>query len=322
MNFNFCNQKKLFRENHIPINREEITCPDPNFTTEQLNMRRKVEILKYKKNGSMNNQTTRRQRFALLARGNYNRQKLPCTSNTIQYTSSSKTDVPGSILLYEDPNVPLTDYNTNNINRYTSDNGININSEIREWMLYIYENIIISNNLIGVLTIYEGIKMPSYTYTFSTPVLTTFFGNNLNSDLLNARYTYTINNITLNIYFNDDIIQTKQTVPTINSCSYTVSSIDSTFPFNYNFDFFHGLITFDNITLPTSRGFSYEFKISFNSSVSINSDNSIEKTENILNTFINSTTYINNTKSTFNKTNVIDYTIDSTDNNTHTITAI
>ena len=103
-----------------------------NYTEEQLNMRRKAEILKYKKNSS---NLTKKQQWSRLNRGygpnrkkvwatqnqfttNPNTSNLPrvnntliCSNSIVNCSSTSSSDVPGPIMnLCFDKNVPLTRY--------------------------------------------------------------------------------------------------------------------------------------------------------------------------------------------------------------------
>jgi len=326
MTENFCHQRKLNMLFHVPKNREELIPPDySTYTTEQLNMRRKVEILKYDKNINKNNKLTKKSNYALLARGNYKQNRLLCTNAYKVPETTSSSDIPGpSILLVEDKNIPLYKYNNTNIDRYNSDNGISYNNESdSEWTLYNFNDLLISNNArLSVLTIYDTVKEISYTYTFKTPVYTNVYGTGLNQNMKGIIYTFTINYIELNVYYNDNIIYTQKSVPDINEFSYTISPTNNTGIFDYNLDFNNGLITFENIVLPTSPGFNYEFKTNLLTTFSTNSDDAVEKTTTTINDAISSNLYINTTKTTFNSSNVSNVTTQSQSTGTTSITAL
>ncbi len=135
----FCINRKLIQLFNLPPPRTEIISPyGGQYTQYDLNMRRKAEILKYAGNQSSTktNALTKREKFALLARGNSAR-AYPSTINVdaacaqnlaqIQYTPSYYSDVPGpTTLLYEDDSVPLYMFATNERNYgilETSDTG-------------------------------------------------------------------------------------------------------------------------------------------------------------------------------------------------------
>lgn len=131
-------QKKRLAYFRTPQPRYTPTSPyDGSVTQQQLDMRRKVEILKYKNNqqNTKTNDLTQKQLWALLARGNssqinlaqYNDPALitasngvsmrTCTSNETQRTWSSACGVPGPpVELYYDPTVPLYNYLNSSIN--------------------------------------------------------------------------------------------------------------------------------------------------------------------------------------------------------------
>jgi hypothetical protein len=325
MTDNFCRQRRLNMLFHVPTNRDELVKPDPNFTTEQLNMRRKVEILKYNKNINKNNGLTQKNNFARLSRGNYKQNRLVCENDHKIPTSSSNSDIPGpSLLLFEDKSVPLYNYNNTNIDRYNSGNGISYNNESdREWTLYNFSDLLIANNeRLSILTIYDNIKNPSYTYTFTTPIYTNIYGTNLTQNMKNIIYTFTINYITLNVYYNDNLIYTQNSTPEINKFNYTISPINNSGSYDYNLDINNGNITFNNIVLPTSSGFNYEFKTNILTTYVFNTDDALEQNTTTINNAINYNVYINSTKNTFDISNVTLNTSQSTNLSGTTITAI
>lgn len=325
MTDNFCRQRRLNMLFHVPTNRDELVKPDPNFTTEQLNMRRKVEILKYNKNINNNIDLTQKNRFARFARGNYKQNRLVCENDHKIPTSSSNSDIPGpSLLLFEDKSVPLYNYNNTNIDRYNSGNGISYNNESdREWSLYNFSDLLIANNeRLSILTIYDNIKNPSYTYTFTTPIYTNIYGTNLTQNMKNIIYTFTINYITLNVYYNDNLIYTQNSTPEINKFNYTISPINNSGSYDYNLDINNGNITFNNIVLPTSSGFNYEFKTNILTTYVFNTDDALEQNTTTINNAINYNVYINSTKNTFDISNVTLNTSQSTNLSGTTITAI
>lgn len=111
---------------NVPITRLTLISPYPEFTKSQLDMRRKVEILKYSNNASTTktNNLTKKQYYALLANGstqNYSQNAIlsspiisTCSIDAQLPTLTSSCDVPGpSMILQYDPSVPLYNYITN-----------------------------------------------------------------------------------------------------------------------------------------------------------------------------------------------------------------
>jgi hypothetical protein len=129
---NMRNRFKLF---NVPPERYDNLQNSPYnnsaITQQQLNMRRKVEILKYSANQSntKTNNLTKKEKWALLVNGASQRRNLSysyigenlipgttnyvqtCPSGTTIYTPTYASGIPGPVMyLYEDPNVPLYMY--------------------------------------------------------------------------------------------------------------------------------------------------------------------------------------------------------------------
>jgi hypothetical protein len=149
---NYCSQRKRRQLLFIPKSRNELISPYENtsLTKTQLDMRRKVEILKYsnnKSNNKINNDTqkqlwkklvqniTTKQNYGRIFQYFYNRNldiyQSYLKKSFIDYSCpldrtprpSSNSDVPGSMLLYEDPTIPL--YNYKIYNNYGILNDVN-----------------------------------------------------------------------------------------------------------------------------------------------------------------------------------------------------
>lgn len=124
----FCtdiSRRRFFALNNQPSVRFELTSPYPIYTSKELNMRRKVEILKYSNNAqnSKTNNFTKKEIWSRLAKGNvekksqYEIEKIELRLKEEKEcdkipTSTTSCDVPGPpIMLYYDPSVPLYNYN-------------------------------------------------------------------------------------------------------------------------------------------------------------------------------------------------------------------
>ena len=135
MSNNFCNFN-WSTYTGPPWSRARLECIGDNYSNFELNMRRKAEILKYKKN---QNNLTQKQQWSMLNKGQLTRKKtwatqgiinnsdpntnnlnlvgntLVCNTNTVApliiVTPTYASDVPGKqIGLYLNPYVPLTNY--------------------------------------------------------------------------------------------------------------------------------------------------------------------------------------------------------------------
>ena len=88
--------------------------PYPNYTQVQLDMRRKAEILQYKKNSTQTTQLTKSQRFASVVNGSYqaNSNKV-CNKDLLQPTPTSASGIPGPLMILRyDPTFTLYNYQT------------------------------------------------------------------------------------------------------------------------------------------------------------------------------------------------------------------
>ena len=119
----FLMQKRAKALIHIPPSRFTMDTPYPRFTQSQLDMRRKVEILKYNgnKQNTKTNNLTKKEQFALLSKGktSYKTSQYTishntttrCASDLTKPTLTSSCNVPGPLMyLQYDPDVPLYNY--------------------------------------------------------------------------------------------------------------------------------------------------------------------------------------------------------------------
>ena len=102
--------------------RVDNSCNNLGFTQEQLDMRRKAEILEYKQNSV---KLTKRERYAQIAKGGGPQRKkswtnttnltqngnvLTCNTSSITSAPSSASDVPGNMTLTFNKSIPLIRY--------------------------------------------------------------------------------------------------------------------------------------------------------------------------------------------------------------------
>jgi hypothetical protein len=118
---------------NIPLDRIVPISPYPTYTRFQLDMRRKVEILKHENNATntKTNNLTKKQQWSMLVNGNTkngsqasiierelliknNKNPIPCPQDEFLPTLSSASDVPGKVIVLQyDPTVPLYNYVSN-----------------------------------------------------------------------------------------------------------------------------------------------------------------------------------------------------------------
>lgn len=104
------NKAKADRLTTIATRLELQTNPYTSFTKQQLDMRRKAEILKYNptRSNSQTNASNQKEKFSQIMRGSYKQCQVDTPSKLVSTTAS---DVPGPpMYLYEDPNVKLYNY--------------------------------------------------------------------------------------------------------------------------------------------------------------------------------------------------------------------
>ena len=190
--FDICQQRRRQQIYNIPLTRVELVSGpyQQGYSKTQLDMRRKVEILKYspnKQNSQTNNQTNK-EKFTSIMRGNdkgiyaqlYNLRKTAdqCKNDDIISTSTSSCDVPGPIMtLSYDENVPL--YNFTNDLRTRSYSSIPQDINI-PWTIYIKKG----PKGLGVDYIISNVSNKSEYNTFAS----IYFKNILNKTILYLKY--------------------------------------------------------------------------------------------------------------------------------------
>jgi len=256
--------------------------PYPKNTQFDLNMRRKVEILKYKNNSTKCNQQTKAQRYASIMKCPFqgNTQTVLDKSGNFQYianvtsgcpndelipTLTTSCDVPGPpMYLYYNPNIPLYNYLPNQnaysildvpvalpYNYFTSSNILSLNGNNSTFITVAVVNV--NNNYI--------------TFNLSVPI-SVYISGQISPD----KYGYITNLIgsinLINIHFSVNYIN--NAVQTNPNYSY---NFNTSFGFetsvtktnkSFNGRAYIGNINISNITVNTSNGFVLDFKLLFN----------------------------------------------------------
>jgi len=271
---NYCSTRKFFFLYNVPPTRLNLVSPYGTYTQYDLDMRRKAEILKY--NTSTTQGTiTKSQKWGRVVNTSVNPSSI--TSTIIDCpvdmkTPTSSCDVPGPvILLYNDQNIPLYNYQSNTDAYSLLETQNNDPFKIAG---------IIQNETYNDTTFLCVLKIFDITSTITTfeiviPITLKItnpdeISINLSIDIPDLTVTYA--NIPNNLY-------------PANSASANFYDLNNNVippQFNSTSNEYHFLIKYGNITLPTVRGYIYSLllaapqvtNVSTNYSVSfvINSD--------------------------------------------------
>lgn len=293
-----CNQRKRQQLYAPPPVRLELISPyTGQYTKNQLDMRRKAEILKYSNNTSntKTNNLTKAQRWAQIAKGtgkssaytqlisytlndngNYDQvvSLIPnstCPNDNMIPTPSYACDVPGPIVyLYRDTNVPLYGFATN-INSY----AITQNENVEPWNAFVSNDIFFpsyTENELFALNIRSHIANSLTTFSFRVPIaiyISSISSITIPSTGLSLKNnTISINRVTMNVYYNGEQVTVPQT--------YTLAIQPTPLPV-FNFDIscntsnqsfsllaYAGALHVQNLPLYTLAGYVYDVKLTFN----------------------------------------------------------
>jgi hypothetical protein len=269
------NQRRKLQLLNIPPTRYTPISPYPTYTQFQLNMRRKVEILKYSANNSNSktNNFTKSEKWKQLVSGNYQRRTIPqydirqatdnnnvidCSSNYSIPIPSSSSGIPGpTVYLYEDPAIPLYNYNVVRSYSILDDNND------QKWNTNPYNDIVCTSGketLLTLLGIRQYIDNPTYSFNIQTSI-GLYLAGNVNTTGYSTPLTFSISNITCNIYYNNTkVLSPPITFSGLNNLTVNIqqSSIGQ-----FNASLYVGNITIENFTLPTNDNMVYDIKLIF-----------------------------------------------------------
>jgi hypothetical protein len=273
---NLLNQRRTNQLNNIPPVRYTPQTPYPAYTQEQLNMRRKVEILKYNKNSTQGSRETRTERFTLLTRGNYRASRLSCPNNYNVSSLSGNADVPGpSIPLIEDPTVPLYNYNKN-INAF----AIEVTEDNSQWQFYTEANILCQSNnvntIFATLNIRSPITQPYTSFTIITPVIFKLQGTDIKKSQSGNTVNASVSNVSFQPYYNgnpiNNNVQLNSTFINEDSITTTLDYTGNEDTFDYTCEKYIGLLKIENIIVQTEPGYVYTFNIRYNVDITTTAD--------------------------------------------------
>lgn len=260
----FCKQLRLTQLYNIPLTRYTPINPylSGKYTKMQLDMRRKVEILKYSPNkvtGQTNN-LTKNQKFAMLVKGRLpspsqsvlKRGNINCDVDNIIPTPTSSCDVPRKVqYLYYDENVPLYNYSDYNTRVYPD----YIPNKLSPWQFVVLSNIVgytTQDATIYYLIINNVINQPLYTYNIVTPIGISIAGTNYD---FSGNLSISVISATLSVYFNDSFVKNVKLL-NLENYNMTVHFSDAD---SFSANQFVGVLNFNNIELYTSPTYVYTF---------------------------------------------------------------
>tara|TARA_B110000879_G_C11182201_1_gene519044 strand:- start:2140 stop:3165 length:1026 start_codon:yes stop_codon:yes gene_type:complete len=278
-----CNQYKLNRLNNIPPVRYEPINPYLNSTLTkfQLDMRRKTEILKYKKSSSQGSQLTQKQIQSQIYKGNFNPAKTVCPDDYKIPVLSTAAGIPGPpMYLVEDRNIPLYNF-VKNTNAYAEQAP----EDDTQWIIstntneYCQPDFILTT--IAALNIKNKIELPRMVFNYATPVIFRLQGNNMNSNHhdITANATIDTSKISFEVYYNNSLIANNNLIHisfnplhSTNSIVTKIQKPTGTDTYNYLSEMYVGILNINNILLTTSPGFNYEFRIRYNVDITTSSE--------------------------------------------------
>ena len=296
---NSVDQKSKFQLFNIPANRYDNLALNPYtqinpttglpYTKFDLDMRRKAEVLKYNSNrvSTQTNNLTKAQIYAQAVKGSYQQRTYSqeyiaqntingvvqiCPPGVIIKTPSSASDVPGDLLLYDDPTIPL--YNYVNDDTTTSYGIINPPSNPYSAGFQFTNSTDILSSATSSSTIFTTYMFnsprPNYVFSFDVPISLQFRGsllNTLTSGKSPATFQIQFNRITTNVNYsyspmtiNSTIVNAINHQPIHNNLLFDISVNPLTSSFSGSY--YLGQINVSNIVLPVALGYIFDFQLS------------------------------------------------------------
>ena len=270
-----------------PYNLLDISNPNQYYTQYQLDMRRKVEILKYSSNrmSTQTNSLTKAQKYAQLVTGSYQQRTytqsyinkiIEDISNGISLpicpvvpTPSTSCDVPGpAISLIEDENVPL--YNlTKDINN-AAFGIINQPAISNKWNYTRVSNIpLIDKSFVTITSIYIlNTEFNSDVFSISVPLSANISASTINNNLYtyHSDLSFSIINARVNVFYSySDVTLIETPVFLLNSYSLPSSPVNTAInivnDISMNVTISLGTLEIENLYLFTQTGYIYDIQL-------------------------------------------------------------
>lgn len=260
-----CRQRKLFMQFNVPLSRLTKQSPyDGTITQQQLDMRRKAEILKYDKNSSSSNRLTQKQQFANITNPNYNANRVACTEDKLRPVPSSSSGIPGPIVyLFEDPSIPLYNYI-----KGTNPGAITLNEDETQWTISIETDVINSENidtLFSTLVIKKAINQAALFYNVQVPVSYSLVGANLFTDTSGTIINVSNITSTFKAKYNDGVARTLSSNLPSNEMRVhlrpdkNVVTVGNSSTYSFSASIFAGYMNLNDVLIYTSPGNVYTF---------------------------------------------------------------
>lgn len=280
-NADFCQQRKIAQQNNVPQVRFELVSPYNRYTKPQLDMRRKAETLKYSANKSstQTNNLTKKQSFALLARGSLQKPSMTalssgsgdCPPDRNILTPSSSSGVPGPVVyLYEDPAVPLYNYSDFNTRTYSDF----VASNNAPWQVVTYSDVSLNSKIQGSLfyLIFSNyIDQPIHTFDVTIPIGISISGVR-KSGVFPDTIFVSVQYATLAIYYNTEIVTTIRNPNIGNDSGFNIGfDVSNNSPGAISLTQYIGNFGFNEIQLLTSPTYVYSFQASFSMTLTTDS---------------------------------------------------
>ncbi len=248
------------------------------YTQAQLDMRRKVEILKYNK--TSNGKASKKQKFVTAVKGSLQRRTFStyylkavqdgleelCPDDSLIPTLTTASDVPGPpMYLNYDPTIPLYNYNSQQQSYGTQ------NTQNEYIWLTNYDTDIIDNSQIFTLNIQKGIDSNNYNFSFTTSVSLSISGYNEahpSSDVSGIfKFSIPPQNLSLTVMYGGQPVSLTSS-PTITYSPQFLTDVSGyvltrTIANQFSGDIYMGNITFSNIKLSTYSKNTYDFYVEY-----------------------------------------------------------
>ena len=301
-----------------------------NFTQEDLNMRRKAEILQYNKTSNVQGKLTRAQRYQQISQGIGNRGSqtlldvsgefigvagtVSCPLDLYLPTPSSRSDIPGPpIILQYDKDVPLYNYATN-----AQQLGVPNVELMNAWSFNTSTNTLaLSENEVTLMHIFHNVDNIDseiinklYTFTLNIPIGLYVAGDisgNLTPDLTNS---VSINTFDVNIYANQSTDALVEPAIALNldiikdtSMNYIIDSSNAFYATSYV-----GNVVITTPPLLIEQLSIYDIKIKVKNSHSVHAAHTFNTLTGIESSVPTSGIYLNLTPNNISAKNNISYT--------------
>jgi hypothetical protein len=259
-----CDQYKLYvsLQNNNNIRRTPVS-PYPTYTKQQLDMRRKAEILEYK---TQQNVPTTNQKWAYLVQTSSGSKKRAClaTNYTVR-TPTSSSDVPGPVIqLYKDPLIPLYMYVNQTVDNAQQEVPYpNLQSEA--WTTHPIIDAYFKTTVPATLAnlVLLNPEYVNYSYTIKTPISISLSGIKTAlqpQTTIISQIVSTISAASLSVYYSDVLIQSYPiNVTTLSNAVINLGTTSGSFLANK----YVGHITIPTINLETIPEYVYTFSAQF-----------------------------------------------------------